>query len=195
MDTQLDRAVAAEGAIPTGPAGRAMAQPMEESLLEGLQEHLTLERRASVAYWAMALWAAERELRGFAHYFKQESANEQAHAALVADYLLARGQTVTLGDVPRPRQQWSGLEQLFRTVFQMEVDVTTSLQQLYGMAERAGDLRSTVFLDPIVQAQIAAEHEAAHLLGRVRFAQQDPAALLVLDGELSREEHAPASMA
>ncbi|MEB3156473.1 MAG: hypothetical protein VKO26_03440 [Cyanobacteriota bacterium] len=67
MDTQLDRAVAAGGAIPTAPAGRAMAQPMEESLLEGLQDHLTLERRACVAYWAMALWAAERELRGFAH--------------------------------------------------------------------------------------------------------------------------------
>ena len=63
---------------------------------------------------------------------------------MFADYLLARGQAVTLGEVPRPRQQWSGLEDLFRTVFQMEVDVTTSLQQLYGMAERAGNLRGNL---------------------------------------------------
>ncbi|MFO7628335.1 MAG: ferritin [Prochlorococcaceae cyanobacterium] len=172
-----------------------MAQPMDGGLLEGLEQHLTIERRASASYWAMALWFAERELRGFAHYLKQEAANEQTHAALFADYLIARGQTVQLGDVPSPRQQWSSAEEIFAAVFQMEADVTTSLQQLYGMAERAGDVRSTVFLDPIVQAQIEAENEAAHLLGRVRFSRNEPAAMLVIDGELSADKHSPASMA
>ena len=108
MDSRLDPAL--RSTLPTGPAGRAMAQPMEEALLDALQEHLTMERRASTAYWAIALWFAERELRGFAHYFKQESQAEQGHAALFADYLLARGQTVRLGDVPRPRQDWNDVE-------------------------------------------------------------------------------------
>ena len=45
-------------AVATGPAGRAMAQPMDAGLLEWLQEHLGLERKASAAYWAMALWFA-----------------------------------------------------------------------------------------------------------------------------------------
>jgi ferritin len=181
--------------VPTGPSGRAMAQPMDAALLEGLQQHLTMERRASAAYWAMAIWFAERELRGFARYLKAESSNEQSHAGLFADYLLARGQSVQLGDVPRPRQTWSSAEEIFSAVFQMEADVTASLQQLYGMAERAGDVRSTVFLDPIVQSQIEAENEAAHLLGRVRFSRNEPAAMLVIDGELSDERHQPASMA
>ncbi len=172
-----------------------MAQPMEEALLEGFQDHLTMERRASAAYWAMALWFAERELRGFAQYFKAESQTEQSHAALVADYLLARGQTVRLGDVPSPRQVWSSAEDIFAAVFQMEVDVTASLQQLYAMAERSGDVRSTVFLDPLVQGQINAEHEAAHLLGRVRFSRNEPAAMLVIDGELSDGRQSPPSMA
>jgi ferritin len=193
MDTQLD--TAANTAIATGPAGRAMAQPMEASLLEGLQEHLTLERRNSVAYWALALWFAERELRGFALHFKTESQHEQGHAAQFADYLLARGQTVRLGDVPSPRQDWRDVEEILAAVFQMEVDATTSLQQLYGLAERSGDVRSTVFLDPLVQGQIASENEAAHLLGRVRFCRHDPAAMLVIDGELSDGRHAPATMA
>lgn len=172
-----------------------MAQPMDGSLLEALQQHLTMERRASASYWAMALWFAERELRGFAHYLKQESLSEQSHAGLFADYLIARGQTVRLGDVPSPRQHWSSAEDIFAAVFQMEADVTTSLQQLYGMAERAGDVRTTVFLDPIVQTQIEAENEAAYLLGRVRFSRNEPAAMLVLDGELSGNRPAPGSMA
>ncbi|EDY38888.1 ferritin [Cyanobium sp. PCC 7001] len=181
--------------VATGPAGRAMAQPMESSLLEALQDHLGLERRASAAYFAMALWCAERELRGFAHYLKSEASAEQTHAAKVADYLIARGQTVILQDVPAPRQTWASPEEIVATMFLMEADVTTSLQQLYAMAERAGDVRTTVFLDPMVDSQIAAEHEAGHLLGRVRFAQNQPAALLIIDGELSDDQHEPAHLA
>lgn len=179
----------------TGPAGRAMAQPMEASLLEGLQQHLTMERQASAAYWAMAIWFAERELRGFCHYLKGESGNEQHHAGLIADYLVARGQCVQLDSVAPPRQQWHDAEEIFGAIFQMESDVTTSLQQLYAMAERTGDVRTTVFLDPLVHGQIDSENEAAHLLGRIRFAQSNPAAMLVIDGELSNDQHTPGSVA
>lgn len=183
-----------QNAVATGPAGRAMAQPMDAGLLEGLQEHLGLERKASAAYWAMALWFAERELRGFAAYLMQESRGEQHHAALVADYLLARGQTVDLGALPAPGQQWSDAEALLADAFRLEADVTTSLQLLYSMAERAGDVRSTVFLDPLIQGQIGAENEAAHLLGRVRFGRLEAASMLLIDGELAAAQQPAATL-
>ncbi|MCT0227792.1 ferritin [Synechococcus sp. CS-1331] len=191
----MEQSNIATHAVATGPAGRAMAQPMDASLLEGLQQHLTMERQASATYWAMAIWFGERELRGFCEYLKGEAGNEQQHAAQLADYLLARGQTVSLEALAAPRQQWRNAEEIFAAIFQLEADVTSSLQQLYVMAERASDVRSTVFLDPMVQGQIASEHEAAHLLGRIRFAQANPAAMLVIDGELSEGKHAPASLA
>jgi ferritin len=181
--------------VATGPAGRAMAQPMDAALLEGLQSHLTMERQASAAYFAMALWCAERELRGFAHFFKDEAAGEQEHAATIADYLIARGQTVVLQDVSAPRQDWGSVEEILAASFQMEADVTTSLQQLYALAERASDQRTTVFLDPMIDAQVEAEHTAAHLLGRVRFCQGQPAAILIVDGELSEGKHSPVKLA
>jgi ferritin len=184
-----------QNAVATGPAGRAMAQPMDAGLLEGLQEHLGLERKASAAYWAMALWFAERELRGFAAYLMQESRGEQHHAALVADYLIARGQSVQLGALPAPGQQWSDAEALLADAFRLEADVTTSLQLLYSMAERAGDVRSTVFLDPLIQGQIAAENEAAHLLGRVRFGRLEAASMLLIDGELAAAQQPAAALA
>jgi ferritin len=191
--TMLSNATAV--AVATGPAGRAVAQPMEASLVEALHQHLTMERQASVAYFAMAIWFAERELRGFAHYFKHEARNEQEHAAKFADYLIARGQSVVLQDLVAPRQSWSSPEEIMAASFLMEADVTTSLQNLYGMAERGSDLRTTVFLDPIVDAQVDSENEFAHLLGRVRFAQSQPAAMLIIDGELSSAHSSPAELA
>jgi len=181
--------------LSTGPAGRAMAQPMDPELLSGLQQHLTIERQAHIAYVALALWCSERDLRGFAHFFKQEATDELQHAGLIADYLVARGQTVELEDLPAPRQQWLSLEEMLVAVFQMEAEVTTSLQQLYALAERSGDVRTTVFLDPIIQGQITAENQAAHLLGRVRFAGGDAAAVLLIDGEVAAGQSQPPSLA
>ncbi|HGY5533211.1 MAG TPA: ferritin [Prochlorococcus sp.] len=179
----------------TGPAGRAMAQSMEAALVEALNQHLTMERSASAAYFAIAIWFAERELRGFSHFFKQEAIQEQVHAAHFADYLIARGQSVVLQEVPAPRQEWSSTDAIMEASFQMESDVTTSLHQLYAMAERAADMRTTVFLDPLIENQVNSEDQFAHLLGRVRFAQNQASAMLIIDGELSNGNNSPAKMA
>jgi ferritin len=179
----------------TGPAGRAMAQSMETALVETLNQHLTMERSASAAYFAIAIWFAERELRGFSHFFKQEAIQEQVHAAHFADYLIARGQSVVLQEVPAPRQEWSSTDAIMEASFQMESDVTTSLHQLYAMAERAADMRTTVFLDPLIENQVNSEDQFAHLLGRVRFAQNQASAMLIIDGELSNGNNSPAKMA
>jgi len=80
------------------------------------------------------------------------------------------------------------------TAFQMEVDVTASLQQLYSMADRVNDTRTTVFLDPMVEMQTQSEHEFAHLLGRVKFADNQAAALLLIDNELDQGNSKPASL-
>ena len=180
--------------IQTGPSGRAVAEQMNSDLLTAFQLHLNMERQAHTVYFAAALWCAERELRGFAQFFRNESFSELQHSAKFADFLIARGQTVELHDLPAPQQQWTMPIDLMATSFQMEVDVTTSLQQLYAFAERSSDTRTTVFLDPMIEKQTQSEHEFAHLLGRVRFADNQASALLLIDNELELGKFQPASM-
>ena len=67
----------------------------------------------------------------------------------------------------------------------MESEVTASLHNLYSIAERSSDMRTTVFLDPVIENQTKAEDEFAYLLGKVRFADNQPSALLILDSELN----------
>ena len=73
--------------IPTGPAGRAMAEPMSSEMLDLMQAHLNLERQSAAAYFAAAIWFAERELVGFADHLRDEAKQEEQHAAKFADYL------------------------------------------------------------------------------------------------------------
>ena len=180
--------------VAVGPMGRAMAEAMDPDLLDGLQQHLNMERQAHSAYFAASIWFAERELRGFSRFFQSESANEHSHAGRVGDYLIARGQTIILQALEAPNQTWEAPVDLMATSFLLECDLTTSLQQLYAMAERASDIRTTVFLDQIIEQQLQSEHEFAHLLGRVRFAGHEAAALLIIDNELSQDQYQPPSL-
>ena len=167
-----------------GPSGRAMAESMDPGLLEGLQEHFNLERQAQTTYFAAAIWMAERELKGFSAHFKAEATGELQHSAKVADYLIARGQSPIVQALEAPDQSWVTILDVMSTAFLMESDVTTSLQQLLMASERCGDSRTAVFLEPMIEEQIKAEHEAAHLIGRTKFADGQAAAILVIDNEL-----------
>merc|ERR1712100_648349 len=136
--------------VALGPAGRARAENMSGELLDAMQQHLNMERQAHASYFAAAIWFAERELRGFARYFRAESQSEHDHAAQFGEYLIARGQTVELHPLEAPLQTWATAEEIMKTSFLMEADVTTSLHQLYALAESASDVRTTVFLDPMI---------------------------------------------
>ena len=170
--------------INVGPSGRAVAQPMDVDLIDALYQHTSLERVSSAQYLAMSLWFLERELRGFASYFKNESLSEQEHGFNFAKYIIARGQTVELEEVTKPIQEWKSVDELIALAFQLEADVTTSVQQLYSLAERLNDTRTTVFLDPVIEEQIKAEDEMAYLLGKVKLANNDPSAIFMIDTEL-----------
>ena len=170
-----------------GPSGRAIAQPMDAGLLDNFYEHLTMERYANVQYFSIYLWFQERDLDGFASYFLSESQGEMDHAYKFADYFIARGQTVRLEKLPAPIQTWDSIEELISFSFNMEADLTSSLQQLYSISERISDTRSSVFLDPIVEAQTKSEDEFAHILGKVKFAANQPSAILLIDSELKKK--------
>ena len=170
-----------------GPSGRAIAQPMDNSLLENFFEHLTMERFANVQYFSIYIWFQERDLNGFASYFLRESQGEMEHAQKFADYLIARGQTVKLNNIPAPIQKWDSIEHLISYSFNMEADLTSSLQQLYAISERSSDTRTNVFLDPIVEAQTISEDEIANILGKVKFASNQPSAILLIDSDLKKK--------
>ena len=170
-----------------GPSGRAIAQEFDNSLLCNFFEHLTMERNANVQYFSMSLWFKERELRGFSSFFLIESNEEMAHVQKFTNYLIARGYKVNLKDLPSPVQEWDSIQDLINFAFKMESDLTTSLEQLYSLSERTSDVRSSVFLDPIVEDQIKSEDTFAYLSGKVRFAENQPSALLIIDKELNEK--------
>ena len=170
-----------------GPSGRAVSQEIDNDLLDNILQHLTMERYANVQYFSMSLWFQEQDLNGFSSFFLNESKDELEHAYKFTDYLIARGQNVVLHELAKPIQKWESIQDLIAYAFNMEADLTISLQQLYAISERTSDIRTNVFLDPIVESQIKSEDEFAHILGKVKFSGENPSAILIVDEYLSRK--------
>jgi ferritin len=158
---------------------------MNSDLLNGLNEHLKLEFRASHEYLAMAIWLAEHDLPGFSRWMRQQSSDELMHAQRIIDHLIERDQKVTLPAINAPPTGWKSAEALCTHVLKNEQEVTGSINNLYAMAERAKDRPATVMLQWFVTEQMEEEAAARALLGRIRLAGNSGVGLLMVDQELA----------
>lgn len=158
---------------------------MNADLLQGLNEHLKLEFRASHEYLAMSIWLAEHDLPGFATWMRQQSSDELLHARRIIDHLVERDQKVVLPAVSAPPSGWQSAEALCDHVLKNEREVTASINSLYAMAEKTQDRPATVMLQWFVNEQMEEEAAARAVLGRIRLAGNTGIGLLMIDQELA----------
>jgi ferritin len=158
---------------------------MDADLLKGLNEHLTLEFRASHEYHAMSVWLAAHDLPGFARWMQQQSADELLHAQKIIDHLVERDEHVELPAVDKPPSSWPSAEALCAHVLENEKQVTASINHLYAMAEKAKDRPAVVMRQWFVNEQMEEEAAARAILGRIRLSGGAGVGMLMVDQELA----------
>jgi ferritin len=158
---------------------------MNPELLSGLNEHLTLEFRASHEYLAMSIWLAENDLPGFAAWMRKQSGDELLHAQKVIDHLVERDQKVKLPAIPEPLAEWPSAQAIVEQVYRSEQAVTHSINNLYSIAEKAKDRPATVLLQWFVNEQVEEESMARAVVGRLKLAGSTGIGLLMIDQELA----------
>lgn len=159
---------------------------MDAKLLKGMNEHLTLEFKASHEYLAMSVWLAANDLPGFATWMRQQSGDELLHARKFIDHLVERDQKAVLPGVAQPPSSWKSVEALCTHVLQNEQAVTASINNLYAMAESAKDRPAIVLLQWFVNEQMEEEAAARAILGRIRLGGSTGVGLLMIDQELAK---------
>jgi ferritin len=150
-------------------------------LSQAINSHLASEFQASHTYLAMSIWLREKDLAGFSQYMLEKSNEERGHAARMIAYLVDCDQPVELPTIAAPERSWSSVQRLFERVFELEKQVTASINRLYSLAEEAGERSASAMLDWFVSEQIQEEAEARFVLKRLRLAGDNSAALLLLD--------------
>ena len=150
-------------------------------LTSAINQHLACEFQASHTYLAMSIWLREKDLTGFSTFMETKSNEERTHASRMIAFLVDNDQKVVLPSVNAPSGEWDSLENLFSNVYEMEKEVTASINNIYSLADKVNNRAATVMLDWFVSEQVKEEAESRFICKRLKLANTNTAAILLLD--------------
>lgn len=144
------------------------------------------ELTAGYNYLAMANYFETRNLRGFAHWFHAQSEEEQRHAMKLRDYVLLREGSVSMANIPAPKQDFVSVAEVIATALSQEMQVSEDILALHALATENGDMGAANFLNWFVSEQEEEEDNFRNLQDDVAAAGEDAWHLRGLDKGLSR---------
>lgn len=157
---------------------------MNEKLLKAVQEQINKELYSSYLYLSMSSWADSQDWDGIANWLYVQSKEEMAHAMILHNNLLERGERSLFSTIEQPPTDWENLEEVFEAVYTHEQYVSACINELATIAMECKDHAFYQFIQWFVKEQVEEEASASKLLARVKRLSDNMAMLENLDIEL-----------
>lgn len=156
---------------------------MSESLAQAYNDQISMEFASSHAYLQLAAYFADESLTGFESWMRLQAEEERMHALKFFDFVLDRGNQVVLGSIDAPTKLPSSALEAFEIALGHEQRVTAAIRDLFTLAESEGDAASYPILQWFLEEQVEEESSVGEIVDQLRFADGNPAAILMLDRE------------
>jgi len=166
---------------------------LNSTLETAFNDQIRLEYESMYAYAQMSAYFHERNLQGFGQWMRAQAAEEHAHALKFTDFVLDRGGSVQLKDVPAPTATFTTPLSVFEAALGHEQRVSAAIANLYQQAVAESDFASYPLLQWFINEQIEEESSVGLIVERIRMAGENGAALLMLDRELGARPSSTAS--
>lgn len=149
-----------------------------------INEQINNELFSSYSYLAMSAFCSHKQFNGCAQWLRIQSQEEYAHAMRIYDFLLMRGERVSLAKIEKPKRKFESIVDVFENVLEQERTVTAQINSLFELAFKEKAFAALIELEWFVQEQVEEEKNARDILHKFRLVADDPASLLDLDREL-----------
>jgi len=164
---------------------------MDKKMVEALNSQLNAEMYSAYLYLSMGTYFEDLDLSGFANWMRVQAQEEMTHAMKIHDFIIQRGDRVTLTRIEAPPTQWESPVDAFEHVYKHEQKVTGLINQLVNLALSLGDHATNNFLQWFVAEQVEEEESSSGVLKKVKMANDSLSALLMLDNELAQRIFTP----
>jgi ferritin len=141
---------------------------------------------SSYLYLSMAAYFEEKNLPGFAHWMRLQTGEENQHAMKFFDYLVERGGRVSLGAIASPKGDWLTSLEAFQQVLEHEEMISTSINELYELAQKEKDYPTQILLQWFIREQVEEEKNAADIIHQLKMIDAHGTAVLMLDKQLGK---------
>lgn len=159
---------------------------LSNTILNSLNEQVNFEFYSSYTYLAMASYAESIDLSGFANFFRIQAKEELDHAMKIYDYIFQKNGVVKLKEIIKPQSDFNSLIDLFERGYKHEQLVTSKIYELADMAFEEKEHATISLLKWFIDEQVEEENNFNTLLKKLRRAENNPAAIYMIDEELSK---------
>ena len=163
---------------------------LSERIENALNQQINNELVASYTYLAMAAYLDQLHYTGFAAFMQRQSDEERAHAHRLYRYVLDRDGEVHLDALDSPRSEYRSAVDVFSMSLQQEQENTQSIYDLYETAREEKDYTTIAHLQWFLDEQVEEEKTMSDVVGRLKLAGSNEAAILMLDQQVGQAPEA-----
>jgi len=152
-----------------------------EKVLNG---QITIEAESSQVYLAMASWAETQGFEGVAAFMYAHSDEERMHMLKLVKFINERGGHAKIATLKAPPVSFGSFKEMFQTLFDHEVMVSASINELVHVALQQRDYATHNFLQWYVAEQIEEEALARTILDKINLIGDDKGGLYLFDNDV-----------
>lgn len=168
---------------------------LSETLNKMLNEQMKIEFYSGYLYLSMSAWFSDKNLSGFANWFKIQAKEERDHAELILHYILKTNGKAEFLPIDAPTQDYKDALDICKKTLSHEEYVTSMINKLMDEAQSERDYKTIRLLQWYVIEQVEEEENARALIDRLMLANDTDSGLLFIDDELSKRNYNPISSA
>ena len=167
---------------------------ISKKLQDAHNAQINAEMWSAYLYLSMSVEAESKGLKGFGNWFFIQFREEQDHARILMNYLLARGGQVLLAPIAEVRTSWGSQLEAFEDTLAHEKKVTAMINNLYDMAVTEKDHATASMLKWFIDEQVEEEESATTIIDSACEAVEgNKFGLYMLDKELATRTYTQAA--
>lgn len=157
---------------------------LSKSIETAINNQIKVEADSSQIYLAMASWAEVQGFEGIAAFMYNQSDEERMHMLKLIKYVNQRGGEAKVPHVLEPVLDCSSFKALFTQLYEHEVMVSQSINELVHVSLGEKDYATHNFLQWYVSEQIEEEATARTILDKINLIGDDKGGLYLFDNDM-----------
>ena len=157
---------------------------LSKAIETALNNQIKIEAESSQIYLAMACWAEVKGLEGVANFMYAQSDEEREHMLKLVKFVNERGGHAKISELSAPNVTFTSFKEMFEKLFEHEVFVSQSINDLVHISLEERDYASHKFLQWYVAEQIEEEAVARTILDKINLIGDDKGGLYLFDRDI-----------
>ena len=166
---------------------------LSKNLQDAINAQVNAEFWSAYLYLSMSADAEAKGFKGVSNWFYVQFREEQDHARILMNYILARGGRVELAPIAAVKTSWGSQLEAFEETLVHERKVTALINDLYDLAIAEKDHATSSMLKWFIDEQVEEEESAASIIESLKQVEGNKLGLYMIDKELAARTYTQAA--